>query len=168
MVDPNFKRTVLLICEFSTEGAVGFILNRPFSGRLNDVLDDFPDFDVPLWLGGPVQTDSLHYLHNLGNQLEGSIEIFPGIYWGGDFETLRSMIALGQVDPSDIRFLLGYSGWGPGQLQDEVDEKSWISLKAKANDVLLPNDRDLWSQILQRQGGEYKVIATYPEDPQLN
>lgn len=168
MLDPNFKRSVVLICDHNESGTVGFILNKPVSVTLNEVLEDFPDFDVPLSLGGPVQTDSLHYLHRAGDQLEGSIEVLPGIFWGGDFQTLQILIAGEVIGQNDVRFFLGYSGWDFGQLKNEIKEKSWISLRAKQNDIFRQPMENQWNEILERNGGEYKIIAHYPEDPQLN
>src|SRR5882724_1184969 len=83
-----FKRSVILLGEHSTEGTVGFILNKPTDLTLNDALEDFPPFEVPLYFGGPVQTDTIHFLHTLGEQLEGSKRILPGIWWGGNLEAL--------------------------------------------------------------------------------
>jgi putative transcriptional regulator len=168
MLDPNFKRTVVLIVEHNESGTVGFILNKPIPVQLNDVLEDFPPFEAQLSLGGPVQNDSLHYLHKYGDELEGSIEIIPGVYWGGDFDRLQSMISTGMIEREGIRFFLGYSGWDANQLADEVNEKSWISLRPHPADILALSDDSLWNRILERNGGEYKIIAQYPEDPQLN
>lgn len=168
MLDTNFKRSVVLLCDHNESGTVGFILNKPVPVTLNEVLEDFPSFEVSLSLGGPVQTDSLHYLHKLGDKLEGSIEVLPGIYWGGDFETLQVMIGSGMVAKEDVRFFLGYSGWDLGQLKEEIKEKSWISLRAKPGDIFREPNENQWNEILERNGGEYKLIAHYPEDPQLN
>src|SRR3954464_13038426 len=87
-----FKRAVILLGEHSEEGTVGFILNKPTDLKLNDALEDFPPFDAQLYFGGPVQTDTIHFLHTLGPKLEGCKEILPGIFWGGDLETLKLLI----------------------------------------------------------------------------
>src|SRR5204863_9279875 len=104
LLDSYFKRSVILLGEHSEEGTVGFILNKPTDLKLNDALEDFPPFDVPLYFGGPVQTDTIHFLHTLGGKLAGSKELIPGIFWGGELETLKVLIDTGQVSKNDIRF----------------------------------------------------------------
>src|ERR1043165_7887300 len=107
LLDSYFKRSVILLGEHSLEGTVGFILNKPTDLTLNDALEDFPKFEVPLYFGGPVQTDTIHFLHTLGEKLEGSKRILPGIYWGGNLEALKLLIETGQVKKTDIRFFAG-------------------------------------------------------------
>ena len=96
--------------------------------HLNDALEDFPPFDAPLYFGGPVQTDTIHFLHTLGQKLEGSKEILPGIFWGGDLEMLKLLIDTHQVTKNDIRFFAGYSGWEPQQLTEELKGHPWFDL----------------------------------------
>lgn len=126
LLDSYFKRSVILLGEHSEEGTVGFILNKPTDLTLNDALEDFPPFDVPLYFGGPVQTDTIHFLHTLGDKLEGSKKILPGIFWGGDLERLKLLIDTHQVTRNDVRFFAGYSGWEPHQLEDELKGRTWL------------------------------------------
>src|SRR5664279_3457863 len=114
--DPNFKRTIILLTEHSEEGSVGFILNKPTDLKFNDTVDDFPDFDAPIYFGGPVQLNALQFIHKAGKVIEGSIEISDGLYWGGNFDSLRDLVEAHAVDPDDFRFFIGYSGWEDGQL----------------------------------------------------
>src|SRR5687768_9313951 len=107
--DPFFKRSVVLLIEHSEQGSLGFIINKPIDIKLNDALDDFPEFDAKVFFGGPVKRDNLYYIHTLGNKLEGSFEVAPGLFWGGDFEMLKELIRRHEITPDQIRFYVGYS-----------------------------------------------------------
>ena len=92
MVDPNFRRSAVLLCEHNDEGSIGFIMNKPLQMSIDELIEDFPEFDSEVFFGGPVQTDTIHYVHNLGELLEESVEVSRGVYWGGDFEKLKFLI----------------------------------------------------------------------------
>ena len=168
MMDPNFKRAVVFLCEKQKSGTVGFILNRPMPLKLNEAIEDLGDFDAPLYFGGPVQTDTLHFIHNIGDRLEGSIEIVNGLYWGGNFEELRVMINAGEVSPENFRFFLGYSGWDLSQMKAEMKEKSWIVYPGTAQLVFHDHPETLWKDVLKEMGGDYALMINFPEDPTLN
>ena len=110
MLDPYFKRAVVLLCEHHDEGTLGFILNKNIDMGINDLMSDFPKFDAEIFYGGPVQTDNLHYVHDLGDLLEDSIKIAEGVWWGGDFEQLKFLIGQQVIQPATTRFFVGYSG----------------------------------------------------------
>ena len=167
--DPNFERTVVLICEHNEQGSFGFILNKPSVLKLPDVLEEVEDFDTLIHVGGPVQQDTLHFIHRIGDQLEGGEEVGKGLYWGGNFEQLKVMISQQQVNEKDVLFFLGYSGWGEGQLMDEIKEKSWIVHKSVSPAQVFDKDpKYLWREILKEMGGKYKMFSNYPTDPRLN
>lgn len=102
--DPNFKRTVVLLCEHNEQGTFGLVLNRPLDLYLPDVLEEFDEWEAPLWLGGPVQTNTLHVLHTIGERIEGSIEVADGVFWGGDYEEIRELIRLKVLDKTNLKF----------------------------------------------------------------
>ena len=104
MLDPNFKRSAVLLCEHSDEGSVGFIMNKPLNMRIDELIEDFPSFGGEVYFGGPVQTDTIHYVHNLGELLDDSLPVSPGVYWGGDFEKLKFLITSNLVSEENIRF----------------------------------------------------------------
>jgi len=124
--DPNFQRTVILLCEHNEEGSFGFVINRPSNLKLSDVVEIDGSFQANVYVGGPVQQDTLHFLHLAGDTLEGAAEIIDGLHWGGNFEQLSIMIASNSIETDDLRFYIGYSGWGSGQLDKEIEENSWI------------------------------------------
>lgn len=168
MVDPNFKRSVVLMCEHEEEGSVGFILNKSLDMKINELIADFPDFDAPVYYGGPVQTDSIHYVHNVGDVLDESMEVMNGIYWGGDFEKLKSLIKSKLVEPKNIRFFVGYSGWSYGQLKDEMALGSWLTDDMDLNYLYKVKPNTLWQKVLQDKGDAFSVIAQMPDSASWN
>lgn len=166
--DDNFKRSVVLLCEHNEEGTLGFILNRPLGVTVHEAVEDFPEFQASLYLGGPVENNTLHFIHRLGSQIPDCVEIMDGLYWGGNFEALKASIETGTLNANDIRFFLGYSGWSPGQLEEELAEKSWIVSEGKSDHVFETNVDELWRTILKEMGGQYSIMSNFPENPQLN
>lgn len=166
--DPNFERTVVLLCEHNEEGSFGFILNKPSLLKYSDVMED-SSYDEILYVGGPVEQDTMHVLHAMGDLLEGSIQLGNDVYWGGNFEQLQIMINNNQIDPAAFKFFLGYSGWSAGQLEMELQEKTWIICNQARKDQVFDTDSDkLWKNVLNEMGGKFKMISNYPIDPRLN
>ncbi len=167
--DFYFCRSVVLLVEHKPEeGSIGLILNKPIHLKLNQVVKEFPDNDFPLFLGGPVHPERLFYLHTLGEKVPGSIEIIPGLFWGGEIEKLMEMIRLKLVGPEQVRFFIGYSGWESGQLEREMIEKSWIVTQCQLNTVMQRHPEKLWRNMLKEMGSDYAIWANYPSDPILN
>ncbi len=168
MLDPNFRRAAVLLCEHSAEGSLGFIMNRPTDTRIDQLIEDFPEFDSPVFWGGPVQTDTLHYIHSVGDLLEESLRIADGVYWGGDFEKLKFLIGSGLIEPENIRFFMGYSGWDEGQLLDEMASGSWVVADMHPNYIFKSRPEVLWQQVMYNKGDAYSVIATMPDTANWN
>jgi putative transcriptional regulator len=168
LTDPNFKRSVILLCEHNNEGTFGFIINKKLESTVDDVMPDFPLPKVHLYLGGPVQTDTIYFLHNKGNLLEGSVNVGNGIFWGGNFEQLKLYIETNIITENDFRLYIGYSGWDTGQLNDELEEKSWALLENKHEYVFNDEPLLLWNDIAKNIGGEFAVARLFPENPSLN
>lgn len=169
MLDPHFKRSVVLLTDYSEEeGSVGFILNKPIAVKINNLIDDFPDFEAPVYYGGPVAQDTLHYVHDVGDILDESIPISQGVYWSGDYEKLKFLISSELVQPHNIRFFLGYSGWSPNQLESEMETGSWIVAHMDSNYAFKTKHKELWSQVMRNKGGRYTVIAEMPDSFHLN
>lgn len=169
MFDENFRRTVVLVCSHTeADGTVGVILNKPVNLRLNDVVEGFPPFKGKLFLGGPVGTDTLQFVHSLGEEIEGSVKLSEHLYWGGDFGELIRLVKNGQVKPDDVRFYLGYSGWETGQLQQELEDNSWIIATGNYRHIFQSDHAQLWKNVMKEMGGVYETMAGYPENPILN
>lgn len=168
MMDPNFKRAAVLMVEHGEGGSVGFILNREVDMRVNDLIDDFPEFDAPIYYGGPVGTDSIHYLHSKGDLLEGSDEVSPGVFWGGDYEQLKFLIESKLMAPQDVRFFVGYSGWSQFQLDEEMKLGSWVTAPMFANYLFKSGASELWKQVMTNKGDAFSVIAEMEDGPSYN
>ena len=168
MGDFYFKRSVVLLAEHNEEGSFGLIMNKPLSAKFNEIVRDFPDFETNLYLGGPVQSNNLFFVHTLGDKIEESHEILNGLYWGGEIEQIKDMIKLGQSSTEDIRFYIGYSGWASEQLEGELKRNSWLVSKIRKNKLLYTDPEELWNLSLAALGGEYSHWANFPSDPTLN
>jgi len=163
MVDSNFKRTVVLMCEHEDDGSLGFILNRSLDMQINDLIANFPKINATVFYGGPVQTDTIHYVHNAGELLEDSQEIGEGLYWGGNFEQLKVLISEGVILPKDIQFFVGYSGWSPDQLTEEMNMGSWVVADLDKNYLFKRKEIDLWQEVMLQKGDAFTVIAQMPD-----
>lgn len=167
MGDTNFERSVVLVCEHNSLGTFGLVLNQPTSIHLEDVIDDIRA-ELPLFVGGPVQQNTLHFLHRRPDLIDDSIPVVDGLYWSGDFEQIKQAVNVGTLTERDARFFIGYSGWDGGQLAEELAQKTWIISRIDADFLFDTPTNEFWRGVLKRMGGEYKAIAHYPVDPRLN
>ncbi|GAC1305212.1 MAG: YqgE/AlgH family protein [Mucilaginibacter sp.] len=169
MLDPNFKRSVILLTEYSDEGAMGFILNHPSEFLLGDVLPELSYAEMPVFIGGPVANNTLHFIHCIPDKIKDGIEVGEGLYWGGDYDVVKELVANYQLNDSEIRFFIGYSGWVPQQLDDEINEDSWIvANNITTESIFNRNEENLWRQVVISLGQRYAHIANFPENPTLN
>lgn len=166
--DPNFERTIILLCEHNQDGSFGFVLNKPSLAKIADVVEGVNEFDATVFVGGPVQQDTLHYLHRCGD-IEGAIPVSDDVYWGGNFESLILRIDTKQIDPKDIKFFIGYSGWSAGQLEEELEADSWIVSDQLNSDLIFEvSSEAMWQQTLKAMGGRFSMYSNYPVDPRMN
>lgn len=166
--DPYFRRTVVLLCEHNTDGSFGFVLNRQMDMTVNDLMENMPPINARVYIGGPVQSGNLYYLHTLGPHLEGSVEVVDGVHMGGDYEQLRSILTTDPKLAKHIRFFVGYSGWSEDQLDRELGERAWLVTRADKKRIMYNGKRDLWADTLRSMGREFAPLANFPEDPSLN
>ena len=166
--DPNFMRTVVFLCEHQDQGSFGFVLNRKYENTIDELIPELEGHKLSLFYGGPVQIDTIHFLHQYPNEIPGGQEVMRGIFWGGDFEKVVEMIKNNELDENKIRFFIGYSGWSDGQLKNELDEKSWLTVKATRKLVFHNDYKEIWKDSLKQLGGEYEIMINFPIDPQLN
>jgi putative transcriptional regulator len=167
LFDLNFKRSVVLIVEHNENGTVGFVLNRMLNYSLSDLMPDFPHFDAKISLGGPVGSKSIHFIHTLGETIPDTIHVVDNIYWGGDFEYVKSLIIANKINSNQILFFVGYSGWSKEQLDREISEKSWVVTKLNAQNIMAGDD-NLWLKTVRQLGKKFRSWTLYPEDPSLN
>ena len=167
--DLVFSRSVILIAEQELEGSVGFILNKPLDVEINTLVPEI-EAHFTVYHGGPVEQDKLFYLHRKPLLIPGSIPIADDLYWGGDYDTLITLINTGQIEKEDLRFFLGYSGWDYEQLKNEIEDTYWIHI-AKSTDykkIFLTPSRILWKTYIQNQGKEHAIWVNAPDNPDYN
>ena len=166
--DTYFKRSIVFITEHSEEGSVGFVLNKQVDLKVQDVIQDFPEIDAGISIGGPVNTNTIHYIHTLGNTIPDSVKVSKDIYWGGNFDVLRDMVASKKIKKYDVRFFLGYAGWAAKQLEDELSENAWLVAELNTEIIMKAENSNTWNQILEKMDNKYQVWANFPENPGLN
>jgi len=165
--DPFFKRTVIYLVEHDANGCMGFIVNRKLNISLSDILVDFPDVDVNVSVGGPVSPETINFLHTFGDLIPNTYPLGNGIYMNGDINALKTLAIAGKVNAKNLRIFIGYSGWGPKQLENEIKEKSWVVANFPPADVM-KGVYDNWYFAVQQLGEKFKVWTIYPENPSLN
>lgn len=166
--DFNFRRSVILLASHKTSGSIGFILNKKLNYKLNDIVEDI-NIKFPLFYGGPVEQDNLFYLHRLGNVIPDSIEINSSLSWNGDFKFVTKLINENKIKLNDIRFFLGCSSWSNGQLEKELEEKSWEQFEIVSTEkVLKMKIQNMWKKCMISLGGKYRLWSNAPENPNFN
>lgn len=170
MLDPNFQRSVVLLCEHNDEeGTIGYVLNQPASLLLRDVINDMPEAAFPLFYGGPVAHDSIHFIHKCPDKLHSGVGLGNDIYWGGNFESLKILIQNGDITPEEVKFFIGYSGWSPGQLDMELSENAWVISNHYNPDITFVNHgENLWKEAIVSLGPKYAHVANFPQNPTWN
>ncbi len=166
--DTFFNRSIVYLTDHNSEGSVGFILNKKLDIKVSDAIAGFDNWEETLNMGGPVAPDTLHYLHQLGDLIPRSVWIDEDIYWGGDIDVIRKLIANGTIKQSQIRFFLGYSGWSVGQLERELSENSWVIAKVGAATIMNNRGDDAWKHILRSLKNKYRIWADFPQSPDMN
>jgi putative transcriptional regulator len=165
LIDPNFRRTVVLMTHHDEEGAVGLVLSRPSQLAISEAvpdLGDLPYADEVVYIGGPVQPEAVVVLVDLDEPRDDAEPIV------GDVAYMPPGVDPDELRASRARVFAGYSGWGPGQLEAEIDESAWIIAPAEPGDVFARDPDELWRTVLHRKGGMFSLIATMPFDPSLN
>lgn len=166
LADPNFARTVVLITEHNEDGAMGIVLNRPSDAPAAELLPTLEEIAAaePLFIGGPVQPEAVVLLAEFSDPAAAAWIVVADVGLasaGTDTDDLLPAVRRG-------RFYAGYSGWGPGQLEVEMEQDSWIVEPPLPTELFPDDPRTLWSDVLTRKGGQYALISRMPEDPSLN
>jgi putative transcriptional regulator len=165
--DFYFRQSVVLLAEHNDEGTFGVIINKPIEARVKDIIRGFPGQNLPLYLGGPVKTDSLFFIHTRSD-IDQSVPIMQGLYWGGDLTAIKALLKNKTMSPSEIRFFVGYSGWSANQLDRELREKSWVLSQTTVSEIINDHPEMLWSNYLKSMGQDYAIWANFPADPAFN
>ncbi len=166
--DPNFNRTAVYLTAYDANGAVGFVMNRPTTLTLSDVSPEFSGLTHKLFYGGPVEQNTLHFVHSCQKLSSDTRQIQPGVFWGGDLDAIVEGIQSGILGENQIRFFIGYSGWSAGQLDDELMEHAWFVTKAKREYIFHQHPELLWKTVLSNMGTEFAVMGNSPPDLRFN
>ena len=166
--DISFNRSIILLVEHGNNGSIGFILNKPMNLNISDLIPEI-ESNLKIYNGGPVQQDNLYFIHKISDLIPESIMISEGLYWSGNFEYVLKLIKKGEINKNDIRFFLGYSGWDSNQLNDEVNNNSWILSENSHNkNIITAADEVFWKNKMLDLGGEYSLWSNAPEHPSHN
>jgi len=167
LADPAFARTVVFLCGHGPDGAIGFILNRLSENTVDLLLPEAGLPALPVYVGGPVQADTLHMLHRIPERLGGT-EIIPGVFWGGSYEALAGLRREPAGGEEQVRLFTGYAGWGEGQLEEELKRQSWIVAHTRQELIFETAPKDIWAGALQSLGADFTYLTRLPPHPQLN
>jgi putative transcriptional regulator len=165
--DPNFARTVVLICEHTDEGALGLVLNRPGSlviGETAAELAVLAGDDAVIDIGGPVQPDALLVLGQFDDASHAGMLVIESVGLMGDASEIDDLVDVTRR----VRVFAGYAGWGPGQLDAELARDDWFVAPAGVDDIFDPDADELWRRVLERKGGHFALVARMPIDPSVN
>jgi putative transcriptional regulator len=168
LLDPNFVRTVVLIAEHTDEGAMGLILNRPAASTVGDAVPDLEWLaggEEQVYVGGPVAETAVIVLAEfLRPEVAGAL-VEPDLGFIGtdadDPDSLEGAVARARV-------FAGHAGWGPGQLEGELEEEAWIVEPPKREEIFTAAPEELWAAVLRRKGRRYALLSTMPLDPSMN
>jgi putative transcriptional regulator len=166
LLDPNFRRAVVLVTEHTDEGAAGLVLNRPSPASVTELvpqLEELAEDEDQVWLGGPVQPDAVLVLGEFVDPDDAAVPLFGSLGF-------PSLDEPEEVVPATTRrrVFAGYAGWGAGQLEDELERDDWIVEPALNDDAFTDAPDNLWADVLRRKGGIYELVSRMPEDPSVN
>lgn len=163
-----FRRSIIFLCEHNDEGSFGFVINNFISVNLHELDENFPKIETQISLGGPIEVNSLYFIHTFGEQIQNSAIITEGIYLGGDFQELSNIIKKDETLINQVRFFIGYAGWSAGQLEKEITSNSWIVIDVDSTDIFKTKAKQNWKRYMHDLGGKFKIMSKYPIDPNTN
>ena len=164
--DHDFSRTVILICEHSNYGSVGFIINKPMPNKVSDFIPSL-QCDFKVYDGGPVEKHNLYFVHSRPDLISNSIKINENLYWSGEYDDLKKALAYGLIQEEEIRFYLGYAGWAKNQLKDEINGKNWTAFSNNIN-IFQNWNENFWKEQMKNISKESLFWINLPKNPSLN
>lgn len=166
--DPHFFKSVVLLCAHNDEESIGFIINKKTKYILSDLVPELSQCHLPVFEGGPVALNTLHIVHQYPDKISNSLHVKDDIYWGGDFTDVIRLIDSGMYNATQIKFFVGYSGWGKNQLEEEQKEPSWIIADINTTNIFQTDEQKIWKDVLLKLGGGHELLINAPIDPQWN
>lgn len=168
LVDENFNRAVVLVLEHNEEGSLGLVLNRPSGLAATEALPERISSLLPegeeIYKGGPVQREAVIVLADFVDAEKAASIAFDTVGIVDPDGALEDL----SLHVRTARAFGGYAGWGAGQLEREIEEDAWIDAVGQVEDVFTAEPTELWSRVLERKGGTYRLVARMPDDPSLN
>jgi putative transcriptional regulator len=169
--DTNFSRTVILLCNHDEEGSFGLVVNKSAGVEPSQIfanIDVLSSYQSKVFLGGPVSQEQLFYLVRSEEAIPELDQVCKNVYLGFQWEMLETVYNRLENPNEKIRFYLGYSGWGSGQLAGEMDRKSWLTCDADLRYVFYPDENNTWASVVRSMGEEYQYLTQAPVNPQWN
>ena len=169
--DTNFSRTVILLCNHDEQGSFGLVVNKSAGIEPSQVfanIDVLSSYQNKVYVGGPVSQEQLFYLVQSEAMIPELDLVCEGVYLGFQWEMLETVYNRMENPEASIRFYLGYSGWGPGQLAGEMDRKSWLTCDASQRYTFYSDEHKIWASVVQSMGKEYQYLTQAPVNPQWN
>ena len=166
--DEQFNKSIILIVKDDSKATLGFIINKKTRYLLSDLNERCKGIDIPIYEGGPVGMDTIHFIHKKNNLIKKSKKITNDLYWGTDFKSVTQLLKKNKINKKDVKFFLGYSGWGQNQLQNELNENSWLISSNFISKDILNTSRSFWKKMINNFGEYYKIWSNSPDNPSLN
>ncbi len=166
--DFYFRRSAILIVDHNDEGSFGVIINKRLNVPFNDIVRGFPEFKADVYLGGPVETDRLFFIHTIGEMIPDSHKIMSGLYWSSNINALKAMIKNDLIKPHELRFYVGYAGWDSGQIRKELEANTWVVGKFSSKEILHTMPGKMWSTFVNKLGKKYILWNKFPVNPSDN
>ena len=166
--DFYFRRSAILIVDHNEEGSFGVIINKRLNIPFNDIIMGFPKFDADVYLGGPVDTDRVFFIHTIGEMIPDSHKIMSGLSWSGNINALKAMIKNDLIKSHEVRFYVGYAGWEGGQIRKELQANTWVVGKFGTKELLHTSPNKMWSDFVNRLGNKYILWNKFPLNPSDN
>ncbi len=169
--DPNFSRTVVLLCNHDEHGSFGLVINKlaeVASEEIFSSIDLLKSFQGKIYAGGPVSQSQMFYICRTGEAMPELDRICDGVYLGMDWNFLENALERIPDPQQNIRFYLGYSGWGAGQLAGEMEHRSWLTCQATEEFVFQENVDLTWQGVVKSMGKDYEYLINAPVNPQWN
>jgi putative transcriptional regulator len=168
LADPNFRKSVVLLCEHELEGSVGFMLNKEVDLFTDDIIPGLLSYNFPVFYGGPVEPNTLHFIHKTNQPIRETFHLGQDVYWGGDIEDVNDLLSKGLASFNDFKFFIGYSGWAEGQLQAEIDQKAWWLGDIDSTLIFADEIDQIWPNSVKKLGSDFAYLADSPEDYNWN
>jgi len=170
MLDETFERSVILLCEHDPKlQTVGLILNQNSTFGLSDFIDDVENENIPLYIGGPVETVSVFFIHRAYDKIQSGTHLFEDLYWGGDYDRLFELFNQNLLSPAEVKMFIGYCGWQAGQLDAEIKQNSWaVNNSFNVDLAFIQQGEQLWKEVLINMGPKYAHVANFPKRPEYN